>query len=146
MADKQMTKKQGLDALRKNPAMAHLIEALEAGKDIGHYGRLTFAMVARHFLEDDALAKLLAQDKDFGEEQAAGLVNQVNEADYSPPGPGKIRKWQGRAGLPDPPRRPRHDRRRQRLPRPDVPRPRLREDQRVPPGEGGVGLVACLRA
>ena len=100
MADKHMTKKQGLDALRKNPAMAHLIEALESGKDIGHYGRLTFAMVARHFLEDDALAKLMAQDKDFGEEQAAGLVNQVNEADYSPPGPGKIRKWQGEQDFP----------------------------------------------
>ena len=100
MAEQEMTKKQGLDALRKNPAMAHLIESLEGGKDIGHYGRLTFAMVARHFLDDDELAGLLAQDKDFGEAQAKGLVGQVNDADYSPPGPSKIRKWQGEQEFP----------------------------------------------
>ena len=100
MAEQQMTKKQGLDALRKNPAMAHLIEALEGGKDIGHYGRLTFAMVARHFLDDDELATLMAQDKDLGEAQAKGLVSQVNDADYSPPGPSKIRKWQSEQDFP----------------------------------------------
>ena len=100
MAEQEMTKKQGLDALRKNPAMAHLIEALEDGKDIGHYGRLTFAMVARHFLDDGELADLLAQDQDFGEAQAKGLVGQVNDADYSPPGPSKIRKWQGEQDFP----------------------------------------------
>ena len=32
--------------LRDSPMMAHLMDALEAGTDIGHYGRLTFAMVA----------------------------------------------------------------------------------------------------
>ena len=57
-------------------------------------------MVARHFLDDGDLTKLLAKDKDFGDEQAAGLVNQVNEADYSPPGPAKIRKWQGEQDFP----------------------------------------------
>ena len=29
--------------------MAHLLDSLNDGKDIGHYGRLVFAMVARHF-------------------------------------------------------------------------------------------------
>ena len=37
--------------LRKNDMMAHLLDSLEAGKDIGHYGRLVFAMVARPFPE-----------------------------------------------------------------------------------------------
>ena len=92
--------KQGIDALRKNAAMNHLIEALEGGKDIGHYGRLTFAMIARHFMADEDLAELLAKDKDFSEAQAMGLVNQVNEADYSPPGPQKIRKWQSEQEFP----------------------------------------------
>jgi hypothetical protein len=38
--------------------MAHLLDALEAGTDIGHYGRLTFAMVARHFMSEDMLVRL----------------------------------------------------------------------------------------
>ena len=39
----------GIEELRKDSMMAHLLDSLEAGKDIGHYGRLVFAMVARHF-------------------------------------------------------------------------------------------------
>jgi hypothetical protein len=42
-----------LDALRKNGMMAHLLDSLNSGQDIGHYGRLVFAMVARHFVDDD---------------------------------------------------------------------------------------------
>ena len=95
-----MTKQEGIDRLKNNVAMKHLIEACEDGKDIGHYGRLTLAMVARHFLEPDDLAALLAQDKDESREEAAGLVHQVNDADYSPPGPGKIRKWQQEQDFP----------------------------------------------
>jgi len=37
-----------VEELRKNDMMAHLLDALDAGNDIGHYGRLVFAMVARH--------------------------------------------------------------------------------------------------
>jgi hypothetical protein len=33
------------DNLRDSPMMAHLLDALEAGQDVGHYGRLTFVMV-----------------------------------------------------------------------------------------------------
>ena len=41
--------------LRKNGMMAHLLDPLSQGQDIGHYGRLVFAMVARHFLPEDQL-------------------------------------------------------------------------------------------
>jgi len=37
--------------------MSHLLDALEKGEDIGHYGRLTFAMVAHHFLDKAELIK-----------------------------------------------------------------------------------------
>ncbi len=39
--------------------MAHLMDALSQGEDIGHYGRLVFVMVARHFLSEDQLFKQL---------------------------------------------------------------------------------------
>ena len=42
-----------LDELRKNGMMSHLLDALERGEDIGHYGRLVFVMIAHHFLSDD---------------------------------------------------------------------------------------------
>jgi len=71
--------------LRKNDMMAHLVDSLEAGKDIGQYGRLVFAMVARHFLSEAELVKLLARDKSFGEDEARRLVTQVNSRDYNPP-------------------------------------------------------------
>ena len=38
-----------LNLLRNNDMMARLLNALEAGKDIGHYGRFVFAMIARRF-------------------------------------------------------------------------------------------------
>ena len=41
-----------VEALRKNDMMTHLLDALDRGQDIGHYGRLVFAMVARHFLSE----------------------------------------------------------------------------------------------
>ena len=44
-----------VENIQKNAMMAHLLKALEAGHDIGHYGRLVFAMVARHFLLEDEL-------------------------------------------------------------------------------------------
>ena len=71
--------------LRKNDMMAHLVDSLEAGKDIGQYGRLVFAMVARHFLSENELIKLLSKDKSFGEDDARRLVTQVNSRDYNPP-------------------------------------------------------------
>ena len=71
--------------LRKNDMMAHLVDSLEAGKDIGQYGRLVFAMVARHFLSENELVKLLTEDRNFDEADARRLVTQVQSRDYNPP-------------------------------------------------------------
>jgi len=80
--------------LRKNAMMAHLLDALERGEDIGHYGRLVFAMVARHFMDQDELVAWLQKDRDFSEEQARSLYLQVQGRDYSPPKREKILEWQ----------------------------------------------------
>ena len=82
-----------LSDLRKNDMMAHLLDALEQSKDIGHYGRLVFAMVARHFISDAELVKLLTKDKRFDEEQARTLVAQVQSRDYNPPKRQKIMEF-----------------------------------------------------
>ncbi|MDQ6694148.1 MAG: hypothetical protein M3014_06965 [Chloroflexota bacterium] len=74
--------------------MAHLLDALEQGTDIGHYGRLTFAMIARHFMTEDELVKLLAKQPDHGEEDAHVLVHQVEARDYNPPKRDRILQWQ----------------------------------------------------
>ena len=79
--------------LRKNDMMAHLLDALEAGKDIGHYGRLVFAMVAWHFVDEKELVKLLTKDKGFSEEDAKTLVAQVQSRDYNPPKREKILRF-----------------------------------------------------
>ena len=86
--------------LQNNHMMAHLTQALNDHKDIGHYGRLVYAIVGRHFLSDDELAAQLAKDSDFDEEQARGLVQQVQEADYSPPGRAKLLEYQEKQDFP----------------------------------------------
>ena len=82
------------DTLRKNPMMAHLLDSLNDGKDIGHYGRLVFAIVARHFLAEDEMVAWLTKDKDVDESKARGLLHQVAEADYSPPNADTIRGYE----------------------------------------------------
>jgi len=89
-----------LDQLRKNDMLNHLLDALEQGKDIGHYGRLVFAMVAHHFLDEDELVKCLAKCKDFDEDQARALVMQVNQRDYNPPKREKILQFQQQQDFP----------------------------------------------
>lgn len=86
--------------LRKNGMMTHLLDALDEGQDIGHYGRLVFTMVARHFLSEDELVQTLAQDEDFGAEDARGLVVQVAAKDYSPPSREKILEYQKKQDFP----------------------------------------------
>jgi hypothetical protein len=83
-----------VDELRKSDMMAHLLDALEKGTDIGHYGRLVFAMVARHFMDEDELVNTLQKDKDFDEAQARSLVAQVQGRDYNPPRREKILQYQ----------------------------------------------------
>lgn len=86
--------------LRKSPLMAHLLDALNRGEDIGHYGRLVFAMVARHFMDPADVAQALANDHDFSEEQARGLVDQVDERDYNPPTRARILEYMEKQGFP----------------------------------------------
>jgi hypothetical protein len=86
--------------LRDSPMMAHLLDALEKGTDIGHYGRLTFAMVARHFLDDGKLISLLARQPGEDETSARALVMQVEGRDYNPPKRERILEWQSQQEFP----------------------------------------------
>jgi hypothetical protein len=95
-----MTTKQALKPLRQSPMMCHLLDALEAGTDIGEYGRLTVAMVARHFLEPEDLVAVLQQDPSLDEHQARALVQQVQARDYSPPKRERILEWQAQQDFP----------------------------------------------
>ena len=89
-----------VDDLRKSEMMAHLLDALKDGQDIGHYGRLVFAMVGRHFLDEDELVGWLKKDKDFSEEDARALYLQVQGRDYSPPKRERILEWQAQQDFP----------------------------------------------
>ena len=86
--------------LRDSPMMAHLLDALEAGTDIGHYGRLTFAMIARHFLDEDELIRLLGSQPGCDEDDARSLVLQVQGRDYNPPKRERILEWQAQQDFP----------------------------------------------
>ena len=80
--------------LRQSPMMNHLLDALDNGEDIGHYGRLVFAMVGRHFVSSDELVDLLTKDRDAEEGDIRAMVQQVEEKGYSPPRREKILQWQ----------------------------------------------------
>jgi hypothetical protein len=88
------------DNLRDSPMMAHLLDALEKGTDVGHYGRLVFAMVARHFLSEDKLVSLLADQPEQDEESARALLQQVTARDYNPPRRERILEWQSQQDFP----------------------------------------------
>jgi hypothetical protein len=83
-----------VEEIRQSPMTDHLLRALENGEDIGHYGRLTFAMVARYFVDNEELVGLLAEDTDESEREARALVQQVEEKDYNPPRRERILQWQ----------------------------------------------------
>jgi DNA primase large subunit len=82
------------DELRDSPMMRHLLEALKKGVDVGHYGRLTFTMIARHFMDDDEIISLLAKQPDMDEKEARIQLLQVQERDYNPPNRQRILEWQ----------------------------------------------------
>ncbi|MDB5080096.1 MAG: hypothetical protein JWP00_2020 [Chloroflexi bacterium] len=86
--------------LRQSPMMAHLQDALEKGTDIGHYGRLTFAMIARHFLKEDELIRLLGNQPDHNEDEARALVSQVKARNYNPPRRERLLEWQSQQDFP----------------------------------------------
>ena len=108
MANSQQTRKITADAgadgrsndLRESPMMAHLMDALEEGTDIGHYGRLTFAMIARHFLDEDEMVRLLGNQPDQDEQKARALLLQVEGRDYNPPKRDRILEWQAQQDFP----------------------------------------------
>ena len=89
------------DNLRDSGMMSHLLDALEEGTDIGEYGRLTFVMVARHFLEDAELVSYLQGQPGMDEaEDALALVMQVRERGYNPPKRERILEWQQQQTFP----------------------------------------------
>ena len=90
----QTEQQSGLEQLRGNGMMQHLIESMENGLDIGHYGRLVFAMIAHHFISDDEIVGLICKDPSIGEEEARSLCKQVRARDYNPPRREKIAQWQ----------------------------------------------------
>jgi hypothetical protein len=86
--------------LRKDSMMAHLLDSLQEGKDIGHYGRLVFAMVARHFLPHEEVLQWLTRDVDFDEAEAQVMLRQVEGRDYNPPKRERILEWQSQQEFP----------------------------------------------
>lgn len=98
--DNRPDEQTGLEALRANGMMAHLLDSLDAKQDIGHYGRLVFAMIARHYLRDDELLSRLCMNPGFDEIQAKALIRQVESRDYNPPRPERIREWQAQQEFP----------------------------------------------
>src|SRR6187397_2169906 len=89
-----------LSDLKRSPTICHLMDALERGEDIGHYGRLTFAMAAYRHLDRNELVRLLAKDSDTDEQKARALVQQVEERGYNPPSRQRILEWQSQQEFP----------------------------------------------
>jgi hypothetical protein len=103
--DRQQAEEQGIPEggeaeLRKDSMMAHLLDSLAAGKDIGHYGRLVFAMVARHFLSHDEVLAWMMKDRGVDEDKARLMVRQVEGRDYNPPRREKILAYQAQQEFP----------------------------------------------
>lgn len=84
--------------LRKDSMMAHLLDSLAAGS--GHYGRLVFAMVARHFMPHRDVLAWLLRDPDFAEADALNMLSQVEEQDYNPPKRDRLLEWQAQQEFP----------------------------------------------
>ena len=89
-----------VEHLRKNAMMAHLLDALERGEDIGHYGRLVFAMVGHHFLGEDELCAWLQKNPGVSEDDARAMCRQVEGRDYNPPRRERIMQWQEQQKFP----------------------------------------------
>jgi hypothetical protein len=83
-----------VEDLRQSPMVAHMLDALDNGEDMGHYGRLVFAMIGRHFVSNDELVELLTKDHDADEQEIRAMVQQVEDKGYSPPRRDKILEFQ----------------------------------------------------
>ena len=86
----------GREQMRNSPFMAKLMDDLDNGVDVGHYGRLTYAMVARYFVEPKDIADLLAGQPDQDEAKASAMVQQVVHRGYSPPRRERLMEWQAK--------------------------------------------------
>lgn len=89
-----------IEDLRQDEMMRHLLDALQRGEDIGHYGRLVFLLGARHFLNNDELIQWLTKDRDCDDNKARSLIEQVEQRNYNPPRRERILEWMNRQGFP----------------------------------------------
>lgn len=89
-----------IDDLKRNAMMTHLLSALERGEDIGHYGRLVFAMIGRHFLSGDELCMWLCRNPGVSTDDASALLRQVEDRDYNPPRRERIMEWDEQQSFP----------------------------------------------
>jgi hypothetical protein len=89
-----------VEELRQEPMMAHLLDSLDKGKDIGHYGRLVFVMVARHFMSEEEILEELNKNPKFDEEQGRSLLQQVEARGYNPPKRERVLDWMQRQKFP----------------------------------------------
>ena len=79
--------------------MARLLDALEAGQDLGHYGQFTFVTVARHFMDEEAILDLLERQPEMDRSKALALVEHVKERGYNPPHRDRIVEQQAKGGF-----------------------------------------------
>jgi DNA primase large subunit len=90
----------GLEDLKQSAMMSHLLDALDRGEDIGHYGRLVFVMVGQYFLSPEEIIEQLTKDPDCDEEKARGLIKQVETRGYNPPKRERILEWMDQQEFP----------------------------------------------
>ena len=89
-----------VEELQQDPMMAHLLASLEQGRDIGHYGRLVFAMIARHFMSESELLAYLMKGRDTDEHKARSLLAQVQARGYNPPKRERVLDWMSKQKFP----------------------------------------------
>jgi hypothetical protein len=89
-----------LDDMKENGMMNHLISCLDRHENIGHYGRLVFTMVGRHFLDEDELLAYLTKDPDCDQAKARALIEQVSSREYNPPRRETVLQWMKRQDFP----------------------------------------------
>ncbi len=89
-----------MDDLRKSPTMTYLLDAAKEGTDIGHYGRLTPAMVGAKFLEKDDLVATLLKSGGAEETEVKAMVQQVIERGYNPPSRARLQEWSAEQDFP----------------------------------------------
>src|SRR5690242_6624593 len=71
--------------LQDSPTMKRLLAALKKGTNIGHQGQFVFVSVARHFMDEDEIVRLLSKQPDMDEEKARAQYQHISERGYNPP-------------------------------------------------------------